>query len=441
MPSLWLKSYGGLLARLNPAQHRLLQRHIERAIDTLEEADRLLGGVIHDVISVAIEKVQHVLDSTDTEAVPMVGYPIGELPTSLVPYLDNPFAQGLVFNLYCAEKGLSHTKATRLWEGGNAAVAARNLVFLPPVYGELWDAGLLDKTRIAAIANRNLTNEAYLELADMVRTRRKEDVDGRLLKMPATALKVGRRGPEQALEAAAEHGWQGRFETVEIAADLVKEAAQEEIEEEKKESEADQALRHLRAGLSGAKIGAEVQENLRMSPDPHALVEKFLVAHRKTGDADPEELTKTLFYAHAGPMTKLVADDKLLLRHFRPVKTQKRGQLFYRLLEVIEEILLEKQHLPDLNARGITDKEATEAVRKVVNDLNSDPNRYLIIPDEWLGEVTRRHMYFGSRTRKEGAAFKWFRKIGTDYFLGSHKTEEEMDEKEARRAAKAAAAE
>ncbi len=417
-----------------------MQRHIERAIDTLEEADRLLGGVINDVISDAIAKVQHVLDSTDTEAVPMVSFPIKELPTTLVPYLDNPFAQGLVFNLFCMEKDLSHTKAQRLWEGGNAAVASRNLVFLPPVYGELWDAGMLDKTRIAAIANRNLTNEAYLELADMVRTRRKEDVDGRLLKMPATSLKVGRRGPEQALEAADEHGWTKRFEKVEIAADLVKEAAEEEVEEEKKESNADQALRHLRAGLSGAKISPEVVENLRMSPDPHALVDKFLVAHRKTGDADPDELTKTLFYAHAGPMTKLVADDKLLLRHFRPVKTQKRGQLFYRLLEVIEEILLEKQHLPDLTARGISDRDATEAVRRVVNDLNSDPNRYLIIPDEWLGEVTRRHMYFGSRTRKEGAAFKWFRKIGTDYFLGSHKTAEEVDEKDARRAAKAAAA-
>ncbi len=427
-----------MLARLNPAQHRLLQRHIDRAIETLEEADRLLGGVVSDVVADAVKQVRRVLDSVDHDAVPMVKFPIAELPMALVPYLDNPFAQGLAFNRFCQEKDLSHTKGTKAWEGGNAAVAARNLVFLPPVYGELWEAGLLDKTRLAAIANRNLTDEAYLELADMVRTRRKEDVDDRLLKMPASSLKVGRRGPEQALECAAQHGWASRFETVEIAQDLVAEADLDEADEEKEETEADVAIRNLRAGLSGAKIDEEVQNNLRLSPDPHALVDKFLVAHRKAGEADPDELSKTLFYAHAGPMMKLVADDKLLLRHFRPVKTQKRGQLFYRLLEVIEETLLERQHDPEPENRGIDEKIAAVAVKKVVTDLNSDPNRYMVVPDEWLGEVTRRHLYFGSRTRKEGAAYKWFRKIGTTYFLGAHKTAEEIAEKEARRAAKAA---
>jgi hypothetical protein len=200
----------------------------------------------------------------------------------------------------------------------------------------------------------------------------------------------------------------------------------------------DGAKRTLRAGLGGAKIAPEVAEALALSPDPMVLVERYLTAHRRSGDADPAEVTRTLFFAHAGPMQRIVADDKLLLRHFRPVKTQKRGQLFYRLLEVIEEALLEKQHLPDLNARGLGEQEAMAAVRKVIVDLNKDPNRFLVVPDEWLGEVTRRHLYFGSRTRKEGAAYKWYRKIGPLFYLGAHKTQEEADAKAARRAAKLA---
>lgn len=410
----------------------MLQRHVDRAIETLQEADRLLGGAASDHLQDAIDSLQRVLQ-IDHEEVAIVSYPLRELPTPLVPYLDNPFAQGLAFNIFCAGHGWSHTRGAKAWEGGNAAVAARNLVFLPPVYGELWEAGLLDKTRLAAVANRNLTLQAYQEMADMVRTRRREDIDDRLLKMPAAALKVGRRGPEQAIEAAKEHGWLERFEHVDIPRDLVNEAAPQE-----EDTAADQAVRALRAGLSGARVHEDVVQNLRMSPDPVALVDRFLIAHRKTGEADPDELTKTVFYAHAGPMQKLVADDKLLLRHFRPVKTQKRGQLFYRLLEVIEQRLMEKQHAPDLDARGIDDREAMDVVAKVVRELNSDPNRYLVIPDEWLGEVTRRHLYFGSRTRKEGAAYKWFRKIGPRYYLGSHKTGEEVAEKEARRQAKAA---
>jgi hypothetical protein len=436
-----LQTLPRLLPRLNPAQHRLLQRHVDRAVEALEEGDRLIGGVVNDLVEDALAAVRGILLKIDTDAVPMVKFAINELPMPLVPYLESPFAQGLVFNQFCADKDLSHTKGTRAWEGGNAAVAARNLIFLPGVFGELWDAGLLDKTRLAAIANRNLTDEAYMELATMVRTRRKEDVDDRLLKMPATNLKIGRRGPEQALEAAARHGWIDRFREVEIAEDLVNEAELQTDDEDEEDNQADIALRTLRSGLSGAKVEGEVVENLKMSPDPIALVDKFLVAHRQTGEADPDHLTKTVFYAHAGPMQKLIADDKLLLRHFRPVKTQKRGQLFYKLLEVIEAKLMESQHAPDSTQRGITEREATATVRRVVNDLNSDPNRYLIIPDEWLGEVTRRHLYFGSRTRKEGAAYKWFRKIGFDYYLGAHKTQDEVDEKDARKAAKAAATE
>lgn len=432
------KSYGRLLARLNPAQHRLLKRHVDRATEVLQEADRLLKGLVTDELANAMGSVRQVLERIDYEEARMVSFELEDLPVSLVPYLDNPFAQSLTFNRFCMGKDLSHTRGQKEWAGGSAAVAARNLPFLPPVYADLWDEGLLDKTRLVAIANRNLTDEAYQDVAELVRTRHKEDVDERLLKMPPSALKVGRRGPEQAMEAAKRHGWLAAFQSVEIAEDLVDEANLEAHDEpgEEEDSPAAHALRDLRAAMGGAHVAEEVQENLKLSPNPNALVEKFLVAHRKAGDPDPEEITKTLFYAHAGPMQKIVADDKLLLRHFRPVKTQKRGQLFYRLLEVIEEALLEKQHLVDLDARGITEQEATVAIRAILDDLNKDPNRYLVIPDEWLGEVTRRHMYFGSRTRKEGAAYKWFRKIGARYYLGGHKTVEEVVEKEKRKSEK-----
>ncbi len=432
-------SYGHSLARLNPAQHRLLKRHVDRSTEALEEADRLLKGLATQELADAIQAVQRVLQRIDFEEARMVAFDLAELPPSLVPYLESPFAQAICFNQYCADQDLSHTRGQKSWGGGSAAIAARNLPFLPPVFGELWDDGLLDKTRLVAIANRNLTDEAYLEVAELVRTRHKEDVDERLLKMPATALRVGRRGPEQAMEAAEAHGWLDAFRRVEIAEDLVQEANVPASGDEapQKETPADHALRDLRAALGGARVSEEIVRNLRLSPDPNVLVEKFIAAHRKAGDTDPEEITKTLFYAHAGPMQKLVADDKLLLRHFRPVKTQKRGQLFYRLLEVIEEALLEKQHLADVDARGLSEEEATVAVRRVLDDLNKDPNRYLVIPDEWLGEVTRRHMYFGSRTRKEGAAYKWFRKIGAIYFLGGHKTSEEIADKERRKAEKA----
>ncbi len=433
---LYPKTYGGPLARLNPAQHRLLERHVERAVEALEEADRLLHGLVASEVARAVAAVEEAFKSIDHEEVPMRRFAFDELPVHLVSFLENPFAQSLAFNAYCDAHELSHTRGMKAWDGGNGAVTARNLLFLPRQFGELWEDGLLDKTRLISIANRNLTDEAYVELAELVRTRRKEDVDDRLLKLPPTYLRVGRRGPEQAMEAAKKHGWIDAFETVEIAEELVEEATDEGPREE---TPAEQALRTLRAGLSGATVAEEVLEALERSPDPHTLVERFLTAHRQSDDPDPERLTKTLFFAHAGPMQKLEADDKFLLRHFRPVKTQKRGQLFYRLLEVIEEALLEKSHMAQLDARGIAEKEAIDAVRKELHDLNKDPNRYLVLPEAWLGEVTRRHLYFGSRTRKEGAAYKWFRKIGTTFFLGSHKTQEEVDEKEARRAAKAQA--
>jgi len=438
---MYPKPYPRVLPRLNPAQHRLLERHVDRAVETLREADRLLRGSVTDVVDRCVDEIRTLMASIDKAESRMVAFRIDGIPDHLVPYLDNPFAQGMAFNHFCARACLSHTKGMKEWTGGNGAVAARNLPFLPPVYLELWEEGHLDKTRLTAIANRNLTDAAYAEIAELVRTRRKEDVDERLLRLPPSYLNVGRRGPEQALEAAEAYGWAARFSTVEIAEDLVQEAGDAHppaaAAEETASSSAEQAVRQLRAGLNGARVAPEVEEALGLSPDPSALVERFLAAHRQSGDPDPEDVTKTLFFAHAGPMQKLVADDKLLLRHFRPVKTQKRGQLFYRLLEAIEEVLQEKAHLPDPEGRGISETEATAAAKRVIVDLNQDPNRFLVVPDEWLGEVTRRHLYFGSRTRKEGAAYKWFRKIGDRFFLGGHKTREELAERDARRATKA----
>jgi hypothetical protein len=444
--------------RLNPAQHKLFQRHIDRAIEALEEADRLLKGAVGDVIARCLATIRKETSAVDQEESNLVKFELASLPVRLVPYLENPFAQGLAFNLFCQRTDQSHTQAAKTWEGGTAAVSARNLVFLPAQYEVLWQEGLLDKTRLVAIANRNLTERAYVEVADLVRTRRREDVDERLLKLPPGFLQVGRRGPGEAMEAAAKQGWMQRLREVEIPGELVVEAGKGVPEAPEPsaagdagpqvpalpalpapaETAADAAKRTLRAGLGGAKIDTQVAEALALSPDPMVLVERYLTAHRRSGDADPAEVSKTLFFSHAGPMQRIVADDKLLLRHFRPVKTQKRGQLFYRLLEVIEEALLEKQHLPELSQRGLSEPEAQVAVRKVIVDLNKDPNRFLIVPDEWLGEVTRRHLYFGSRTRKEGAAYKWYRKIGPLFYLGAHKTKEEADAKVARRAAKVA---
>jgi hypothetical protein len=436
---LYGNAYRRVLPRLNPAQHRLLTRHVDRAIEALEEADRLLRGLVTAQAAKAIAEIRAAFGSIDREEVALASFKLDELPLHLVPYLENPFAQGLAFNHYCAKNDLSHTKAMKDWPGGNGAVNARNLVFLPPVYLDLWESGALDKTRLVNIANRNLTDEGYADLAEMVRTRRKEDVDDRLLKVPGKYLNTGRRGPEQALEAARTHGWAQRFATVEINESLVHEAdaGRNGSGEPAVQTPAEQALRNLRAGLGGAKVAPEVEEALSMSPDPQALAERFLKAHKQAGDADPDVVTKTLFFAHAGPMQRLVADDKLLLRHFRPVKTQKRGQLFYRILEAIEEALLERSHEEAPEARGVSEAAAIEAVRGVIVDLNKDPNRFLVLPDEWLGEVTRRHLYFGSRTRKEGAAYKWFRKIGNEYFLGGHKTRDEAAEREARRSAQA----
>ncbi len=451
------------MPRLNPAQHKLFERHVARAVEALHEADRLLKGAVADVIESCIQHIESQAAAVDREEGNFVRFELASLPAPLVPYLENPFAQGLAFNLFCQRTDQSHTQAAKTWEGGTTAVSARNLVFLPPHYETLWEEGLLDKTRLVAIANRNLNDKAYTEVADLVRTRRREDVDERLLKLPPGFLQVGRRGPGEAMAAAVRHGWVERLKSVEIPGELVLEAGKGvPIEPEPgqepagdggggaappappppptnpAESAAENAKRALRAGLGGARLGNDVAEALALSPDPMVLVERYLTAHRRSGDADPAEITKTLFFAHAGPMQRIVADDKLLLRHFRPVKTQKRGQLFYRLLEVIEECLLEKQHVSDLDARGIGEAEAMKAVHRVLVDLNKDPNRFLVVPDEWLGEVTRRHLYFGSRTRKEGAAYKWFRKVGPTFYLGAHKTAEELAEKAERRAAKLA---
>lgn len=414
-------------------------RHSERAVEALQEADRLLKGLVASEVASCIAHIEKVLGSVDHDEVKTVSFLLEELPVALVVYLENPFAQSLAFNRYCIQEGLSHTRAAKDYKGGSAAVAARNLVFLPPIFGDLWEDGVIDKTRLIAIANRNLTDKAFVEVADMVRHRRKEDLDDFLLSLPTEYLNAGRRGPEQALESAEAHGWLDAFERVEIPADLVTEAgvAAETQEKPAEDEPWNAAVRTLRAGLSGAAISDDVVQGLKRSPDPATLVEKFLTAHRHSDDPDPQEVSKTLFFAHAGPIQRLDADDKFLLRHFRPVKTQKRGQLFYRLLEVIEEALAERQHAPDLEARGIGEDEAKEAVRAVVVDLNKDPNRYLEIGGEWLGEVTRRHLYFGSRTRKEGSAYKWFRKVGTKYYLGGHKTRDEVEEREKRRAEKA----
>ncbi|MEK6984964.1 MAG: hypothetical protein AABX89_01100 [Candidatus Thermoplasmatota archaeon] len=454
------------MPRLNPAQHRLWMRHIERSIETLREGDRLLRGVLSDVVERMVKAIQAESARVDQEGSTAVRFAIAALPLRLVPYVEDPFVAALSFNLYCQRTGMSHTQAQKSWEGGAAAAAARNLVFLPPIYHDLWNEGALDKTRLVAIANRNLTTKAYLEVATLIRTRRKEDLDGLLLKMPPGSVQLGRRGPGEAMEAAERNGWMARLATLEIPGELVMEAGAQvtdpapalasdattpappasEGENEpavaaRRPDEApfEAASRALRAGLSGARLAPEVVEALAHSPDPGILVERFLSGHRRSGTTNLPELTKTLFFAHAGVMQRLVADDKLLLRHFRPVKTQKRGQLFYRLLEIIEEAITEvtPEGAP---GPGLGEAEAMRAVRRVIIDLNKDPNRYLVVPDEWLGEVTRRHLYFGSRTRKEGAAYKWYRKIGSTFYLGAHKTEDELLERAARRAQKGVAA-
>lgn len=442
-------------------------RHLDRAVETLREGDRLLRGAASEVVERCIAALRAEAARVDQEATNTVRFAIEKLPMSLLPYVEDPFAQSLAFNLHCERTNQSHTQAQKDWSGGAAASSARNLVFLPWVYHDLWEEGVLEKTRLVAIANRNLSPKGYLEVADLVRSRRKEDVDERLLRLPAGFLQIGRRGPGEAMEAARSNGWLERLATVDIPGELVMEAGKsvpdepEPAEDGSVEASADAAApaphaaippasvmatrtatpsevaqRTLRAGLAGARIAPEVMQALDVSPDPGVLVERYLTAHRRSGAPDPAEISKTLFFSHAGPMQKLVSDDKLLLRHFRPVKTQKRGQLFYRLLEVIEETLLEKNHLPDLEQRGLSEPDAMVAVRKVIVELNKDPNRFLQVPDEWLGEVTRRHLYFGSRTRKEGAAYKWFRKIGPLFYLGAHKTDDEMVERAARRASK-----
>src|ERR1041385_8644196 len=221
-----MNAYRRPVPRLNPAQHKLFQRHVDRAVEALEEADRLLKGAVGDVIARCLATIRKETSAVDQEESNLVKFELASLPVRLVPYLENPFAQGLAFNLFCARTDQSHTQAAKTWEGGTAAVSARHLVFLPAQYEALWEEGLLDKTRLVAIANRNLTDKAYAEVADLVRTRRREDVDERLLKLPPGFLQVGRRGPGEAMEAAERHGWTTRLKEVEIPGELVVEAGQ-----------------------------------------------------------------------------------------------------------------------------------------------------------------------------------------------------------------------
>ena len=153
------------MARLNPAQHRLLQRHVERAVEALEEADRLLKGAVAAPLGTAIGAVRAVLDGVDSEESKTVRFALGDLPVDLVPYLDNPFAQALCFNRFCKHQGLSHTRATKQWEGGNAAVAARNVLFLPPVFADLWDEGVLDKDTVIMSCLKYMSEDDVADMA------------------------------------------------------------------------------------------------------------------------------------------------------------------------------------------------------------------------------------------------------------------------------------
>src|ERR1041385_321692 len=148
-----MKPYRRPVPRLNPAQHKLFQRHVDRAVEALQEADRLLKGAVHDVLSKCIQVIQEAAGAVNREDASLARFELANLPARLVPYLENPFAQGLAFNLYCQRTNQSHTQAAKGWEGGAASVSARNLVFLPAQYEALWEEGLLDKTRLVAIAN------------------------------------------------------------------------------------------------------------------------------------------------------------------------------------------------------------------------------------------------------------------------------------------------
>src|ERR1041385_6900326 len=219
-----MKPYRRPYTPLFRSQHKLFQRHVDRAVEALQEADRLLKGAVHDVLSKCIQVIQEEAGAVNREDASLARFELSNLPARLVPYLENPFAQWLAFNLYCQRTNQSHTQAAKGWEGGAASVSARNLVLLPPFYETMWEEGLLDKTRLVALANRNPTDKAYLEVADLVRTRRREDVDERLLKLPPGFLQVGRRGPGEAMEAGERNGWVARLKFVEIPGELVVEA-------------------------------------------------------------------------------------------------------------------------------------------------------------------------------------------------------------------------
>ena len=114
--------YRPVVPRLNPAQHKLFARHVDRAIEALREADRLLKGAVGDVIDSCIKFIEEQSKAVDREEGNLVRFELANLPARLVPYLENPFAHGLAFNLFCQRTDQSHTQAAKTWEGGTAAV-------------------------------------------------------------------------------------------------------------------------------------------------------------------------------------------------------------------------------------------------------------------------------------------------------------------------------
>ncbi|MFA5943875.1 MAG: hypothetical protein WC876_05340, partial [Candidatus Thermoplasmatota archaeon] len=72
------------MPRLNPAQHKLFQRHIDRAIEALEEADRLLKGAVGDVIARCLATIRAETSAVDQEESNLVKFELASLPVRLV---------------------------------------------------------------------------------------------------------------------------------------------------------------------------------------------------------------------------------------------------------------------------------------------------------------------------------------------------------------------
>ena len=86
-------------------------RHLDRAVETLREGDRLLRGAVSDVVERCIAALRAEAARVDQEATNTVRFAIDKLPMSLVPYVEDPFAQSLSFNLHCERTNQSHTQA------------------------------------------------------------------------------------------------------------------------------------------------------------------------------------------------------------------------------------------------------------------------------------------------------------------------------------------